>query len=185
MYGINHAAIALAVGLPIAIKTGNLETGTIAALTIGSLLPDIDTPYSLIGRKTRGVSDAINLAAGHRGFTHWLVGAGTAIIAAFIFCIVADLNIIWAVAFTIGYLLHLLTDSFSKSGIDWLKPFKNKTYRFGGNLSYRVGGLAERIIGSIAMLTIIIIVGINLTTTGAFEKFILNIVDKSIKFIGT
>lgn len=42
------------------------------AVALGSLLPDIDEPNSLLGEKTLGVSNLIQSIFGHRGFTHSL-----------------------------------------------------------------------------------------------------------------
>ena len=43
-----------------------------SAVGIGTLLPDIDEPQSIIGKKTMGISNFIKFIFGHRGFTHSL-----------------------------------------------------------------------------------------------------------------
>lgn len=44
----------------------------VATVTFGSLLPDIDTPYSFIGRRCKLVSYPIYKIFGHRTITHSL-----------------------------------------------------------------------------------------------------------------
>lgn len=42
------------------------------AVALGSLLPDIDEPNSVLGKKTLGISNLLKAIFGHRGFTHSL-----------------------------------------------------------------------------------------------------------------
>lgn len=94
-------------------------------VSFGSLLPDIDSKNSLINKFI-----PINLSKYfvHRGICHSLIGW-------LIFCLIS-LIILFPIIFyakligtmiyfglIIGYFLHLLEDSFSRSGIIWMYPF--------------------------------------------------------------
>jgi inner membrane protein len=81
-------------------------------IIVGSLLPDIDTPFSKLGKYN--VFAAIML---HRGITHSLLATG--IIAA-IGLLISPI-MVWV---AVGYLSHLLADSLTPSGIRWLYPFR-------------------------------------------------------------
>ena len=48
----------------------------LALAALGSLLPDIDEPQSLLGRKLGFIAWPIKLVFGHRGFTHSLAALG-------------------------------------------------------------------------------------------------------------
>ncbi len=78
---------------------------------LGCLLPDIDYPYSRIGR-------IIYLPIKHRTWTHAIyVPAVLLIIGIYVRCV------FWL---GLGYLVHLICDSFSASGISWFYPHKNR-----------------------------------------------------------
>lgn len=86
---------------------------------VGSLLPDIDCQYSVIGKHFR----LINKFIPHRnGITHSLVGS-------FLWCGLAIgfgkeyFSIMW-----IGFISHLVLDSFTPMGIKWLYPIKKDKY---------------------------------------------------------
>ncbi len=64
-----------------------------------SLLPDIDSPHSKLGRAVRPVSDILNFALGHRGFLHSLLGA------AVVLALVAFTALFWASSGTVWGLL--------------------------------------------------------------------------------
>lgn len=89
----------------------------------GTLLPDIDTPKSKLGRKLRPFSDMLSWVAGHRGLVHSLAGM---VVFTIPFLIISAWLPGVAKAFVMGYLLHLLLDSLTPSGIQWLYPAKLK-----------------------------------------------------------
>lgn len=78
---------------------------------LGSLLPDIDHPYSTLGK-------IVHIPIKHRTWTH-------AVYAAVVFFLI---GLKWRVFFWLGlgYFGHLFADSFSASGVNWLYPMKNK-----------------------------------------------------------
>lgn len=117
----------------------------LTGLVVGSLLPDIDSKKSILGRYVPFLEGLI----GHRTFTH-------TIWAVILMCVISyfsNLTIVWMIAF--GYLLHVIQDSFSKQGVAWLYPF-GKGYRSYGYAKvkqgfhipiYGVGSLTEEVIG--------------------------------------
>ncbi|HID7802737.1 TPA: metal-dependent hydrolase [Proteus mirabilis] len=97
----------------------------IPAVLLGSLLPDLDHPGSILGRLFRIISLPLSKLCGHRGFTHSLLA----------FC---GLAILWETQVTpyiaisadffhallLGYLSHLLADMLTPSGVPFLWPLK-------------------------------------------------------------
>lgn len=93
-----------------------------AALLFGSLLPDIDSETSTLGRYVKPIARAIP----HRTFTHtlWVVLV-LGVVSVFV-----DNGYLYML--TLGYTLHIVEDSFSRQGICWLYPIVG-TYRQYGN----------------------------------------------------
>lgn len=142
-----HLATSIAVSIPIMATTDTFSALNLIALGVGTLLPDIDEPQSYIGRRTRGISDVIKLIFGHRGITHTIFA--TVLIGMVAFFISLKLNIPLNIPlyFTLGYLMHLIGDGFSKSGIAWLLPFKQSKYQLGlGKIYYTTSSLVEYVI---------------------------------------
>ena len=101
----------------------------------GSLIPDIDSPKSLIGWIFRPLSNFFELVFGHRGIFHSLF-----------FAILLS-GVIWmfshrfALAFFIGYSSHLLIDGFTRQGVMLFYPFKARLKGF-----CKTGGIFEHIL---------------------------------------
>lgn len=120
----------------------------VMAFAFGSMLPDVDSEQSTLGRYTRVISQWIP----HRTYTHtiWVVIA--LIIVAFIF----TSPLIMAVV--LGYTVHIIQDSFSRQGVCWFYPLIGSYEQFddGGivkrnrklprELRYRTGGTGEKIV---------------------------------------
>jgi len=89
-------------------------------LMLGALLPDIDTPRSVIGQGTGGV-----LVVGrHRGIVHsvyGLFGFGVCVLLleAVVRVTIPDVVSSYTAAFIIGYFSHLILDRRTPAGIDW------------------------------------------------------------------
>lgn len=101
--------------------------GTITAGLAG-LLPDLDHPDSVIGRKARFISIPLSSLFGHRGITHSLFAVG-AMLAMLIY--VTDMPLFSKAATLItpvcvGYLSHLLGDFMTVGGIPALYPSKKR-----------------------------------------------------------
>lgn len=95
--------------------------------TLGSILPDIDSEDSTIGRYILPISRVIP----HRTVTH------TAWIVILLFLLAWLFQSFYLSALALGYFLHIIQDSFSDKGIRWFYPLPK--------LSYEVGGLGETV----------------------------------------
>ena len=139
-----HLLTSLVVALPVMAATDTLAVGNIAALSLGAILPDIDEPGSWIGRRTRGISDLMKRIFGHRGLTHSLIAVGVVTLLMLSLTVFLSLPLAVVIAFVTGYFLHIFEDSFSKSGVAWLLPFKPRKFQSGfGKVYYTTGGLME------------------------------------------
>lgn len=110
----------------------------LSLVCLGSVLVDIDSSHSKIGRKFKPLSWAFEYVFGHRGFLHSLV-------AAFLLLLISVY--IFSVSFLVfglilGYLGHIFLDAFTLSGVPLLKPFSD--WRLSGFIT--TGGLFEYII---------------------------------------
>lgn len=114
---------------------------SIPLLWIGALMPDIDKDNSTLGRFVPFVESVI----GHRTYTHtiWVFG-----LLSFLTIVFSN---IWLGVFTFGYMSHLIQDSFSLSGIDWIYPFKSKKKR-KCPFRYRVNGTFETVVFGLSLL---------------------------------
>lgn len=151
-----HLIVTYATSLPLLVSSDSLGVGNVVALGIGAIFPDIDHPNSFIGRRMPITSGGMRKAFGHRGMVHSLVGAivFTAIIRFLLISFNFPLE--WGFWFLIGFLAHLIEDSFSKFGIAWLQPIYDKNIQFGfKQIYYITGGVSERIIFIVASALLI------------------------------
>jgi len=130
----------LAFSLLVALVIVNLEIlkssiTFIVIVLFFSLLPDIDTPESFLGRMTRPFSNLIRAFVGHRTFFHsvWAPAA--------IFILIAPFSIIFALAASLGYLSHLLIDMMNEKG---LRPLWPLNFHISG--PFATGGFFELIL---------------------------------------
>jgi len=114
-----HLAFGLLISLLI-VNTINVSYPIIFVIlvTIFTSLPDIDHPKSKIGRKLFFISWPINVIFSHRGFFHSIFPP--LIISSVLYYI--GLKFL-ALTLTVGYIAHLLGDSITKEGINFLHPF--------------------------------------------------------------
>lgn len=121
---------------------------------IGGLAPDLDQPTTEFWRRIRAgniLGKLISpLLGGHRYISHSILGlalfgflAFWALNFASTFLLV-DMNLVWW-SFMIGYVSHLIMDSFTKEGVPWLFPIP---VRIGfppfSALRLKTGGLIEK-----------------------------------------
>lgn len=96
-----------------------------AALAVGTLLPDIDSASSTLGRRM-----PVSLSfLGHRTWTHTLWA-----LALLLFLSAAVRPLAWC---ALGYATHLALDSLSSRGVCWLYPI-------GGYRTFRGGAVVKR-----------------------------------------
>ena len=152
----------------------------LSAAVLGSLIPDIDHPYSSISRKHRGIRGAVGLvqitlrgisgllprrqgnylrtAAGHRGASHSLLMAAACVLLVHMGVLICPAwkGMITLAAWGVGagVLSHLLLDLFA-GGVPLLFPFSGKRIALA---RIKTGGVTEWIIrilsaGILAILT--------------------------------
>ncbi len=100
---------------------------------VGSVFADIDSYNSKIGRNF--FSRVLFAFFRHRGIVHSLVFAG------FMYFLISFFSSRFAIAFFLGYLVHLILDCFTVRGIRLLWPLK---VRF--SFIFRSGGIFEAVV---------------------------------------
>lgn len=95
-------------------------------VTIGSILPDIDTPKSYLGHKFKFISTIINQAFGHRTATHSIL----VITVLFFISVIAFGMNTFNVGLMLGALFHVLGDMTTHSGVAVVYPVSKKRYKF-------------------------------------------------------
>lgn len=151
-----HLAVTYAIALPMLVSSNDLTIENVVVLGIGAIFPDIDHPNSFIGKRMPVTSGSMKKLFGHRGIVHSLVGAVffTMILRGLL--IPLNLPSEWGTWFLMGFLAHLIEDSFSRHGIAWLQPFYNRNIQFGfKQIYYTTGGSSEWAIFIIASAIII------------------------------
>lgn len=115
---------------------------------IGSLLPDIDSPNSIINRKLKITRWASHMLT-HRGFFHSIFPV------IMIYVLLASVG--WttsAIALSLGYMSHIAIDALTVKGINIIHPIKS--LRISGFIE--TGSIGEWIIfGLIVGSTIIVL----------------------------
>lgn len=143
------------------LKSPLVDVIMLAATGIGASLPDIDHYNSTVSRKS---PINFSLFLHHRGITHtligWLIFTG---VLYFLMSLLSPIklrpfklnywNSLW-LGLIIGYFLHLVEDSFSTQGVNWLGPF-HKANTHGKFLRYKVGGFFEKMISFVAFIAIL------------------------------
>ncbi len=113
---IAGAVLALAVARGFGLEVGPVEA---VACFAASILPDIDTTTSGVGRFFRPVSRFLESQFGHRTITHSLLF--TFSLAALLLPVYFSYPGVWF-AFLYGYLSHLLLDTLNVNGVPLLWP---------------------------------------------------------------
>ncbi len=132
----------------------------IALVSLGSVFPDIDHPKSFVSHLSFWLkigSRAISVA-GHRGPTHTIWALLLSFPVAYI--VLKWLGIpgfVGAGAFFIGYLAHLIADSFTKSGVAWFAPLDN--HRVRGPV--KTGGLFEVVFFFVVVILVLYMFGVS------------------------
>lgn len=129
MNGKYHLLLGAMAGVVTAsgISTGVSEQAVfLAACCTGTLFPDLDIPSSAIGRIARPVSCVVNKLFGHREAFHTPVTALS--LSGCLYFLAWKLHyrypMMLAGAFLLGFLLHLIQDTFTRGGIMWFWPIR-------------------------------------------------------------
>ena len=121
---------------------------------VGGLAPDIDQSTAALYKKIRGGSllgkVVAPLIGGHRLLSHSIVGVilfgiGMDFLLGIVGnVLLVDMEIAWW-AFMVGFVSHLVTDTFTRDGVPWLFPIP---IRFGipplKMLRMKTGGVVEK-----------------------------------------
>lgn len=120
---------------------------------LGSLLPDLDTPKSKLGRKFWPISFIISLFVKHRTATHSLLFV--AVVGAVSGILFATFSSSWffILAITVGTSSHIVGDWLTKRGVPFLYPFKKE--RFKAPITFETDGFVEKIL-------CLVLIGINI-----------------------
>lgn len=113
---------------------------------LGSLLPDIDEPQSLIGRRLGFIAWPIKLVFGHRGFTHSLAALALALAALAGAAGAGLLAPALAAALWVGYAGHLAGDGLTTSGVPLFWPAQG---RVRAPLTFATGGAVEHLLAAL------------------------------------
>jgi len=103
------------------------------AVLIGSLVPDIDSSYSFLGKNL--IFRPIQFFIKHRGIMHSLF------FGIFLFFIISYFSFVIGLGFLIGFLGHLILDLITKEGINLFWPVYFKIHGF-----FKTGGFIESLI---------------------------------------
>lgn len=136
-----------------------LATGLVAVIAnmIGGIAPDIDQPTAPFWRNLpvgKFVAKILfPLTGGHRFLSHSILGIGIFGVAFFYLLQLLkpsfpalDMQVIWW-AFMIGFVSHLVTDSFTREGVPWFLPIPVKIgFPPMKSLRLPTGGFVERFI---------------------------------------
>lgn len=92
-----------------------------AALVAGSLLPDIDTTTSGLGRWIKPISSVIERRLGHRSLTHSLLGM---LLLSFSFSWILYFSAWVYLWLLVGFFSHIVLDSHNVTGVPLLYPLR-------------------------------------------------------------
>lgn len=152
MTGRTHLTFGIGIGL-IGMATCHLVTGDInasssilAGCAIGSLFPDLDIPNSTISKYIPIIPNIINKMFGHRNFFHSPIFL---LLLYFLLSYFFPKHIFLIYGFIIGFISHLLLDTFNKGGIPLLYPFSRKRFNL---FSVKSGSKNELLIAMIVYL---------------------------------
>jgi inner membrane protein len=125
------------------------QAAFVACAGAGALLPDIDSSCSKLGRMIWPVSKTIQMIFGHRQIFHSLL------MAALLYGCLCLFWPLYAIPIIVGFVSHLVLDSFNPEGIAWLYPLP---FRVAIPLA-TTGGIIEKIcflgltVGAVGLLT--------------------------------
>lgn len=153
MVGASHLVIGAAVGLSLVANNHPPSPAlVIGAAAVGALLPDLDSPGSLISRKTGPLGWVYHWFVKHRDVTH------SALAAVLVLLGVLRLSqdqpgAFWpGIGLWGGYLSHLAADALTKSGIPLLWPSERKYRLLPRRLAITTGKRAESLIALAALV---------------------------------
>lgn len=177
MMGRTHVIIGVSYGVNLipAVTRNDLTPAQLGfvmcGLVIGSLLPDIDHPHSLISQQIPLVGGIISRLTSHRGLFHSILGVailivGLGMLSALIAGGLSSIGIQGASDATaqistgtlIGYILHIIADMITVNGVKLFYPLKANVglplIRTGGNREW-ILAMALIIISFLQVFTVL------------------------------
>lgn len=174
MQGVTHAILGAGAGIGLAIFTHQPATNALAftALgTVGGLLPDIDTPHSIISQHARPAR-LLTFWIKHRGLTHSALVL--ALLALACFALLPANGQPFVLALVIGYGTHLLADMATIEGVPLFYPVKRKIHILPPGVRLTTGGIIEqffRLLMSAALLYgVLVMLGLPITDLSILVK---------------
>lgn len=146
MRGTTHKIGGISAGLITLSLVGNFSIETVLIATtagiVGSLVPDIDEPNSIVGKKVKLLSRPVKAIFGHRGIIHTPIFLlGLAYLLSFLRAYIpGEYEWMFNLAFwcfIAGYVSHLLLDMFTPQGIMLFFPLSSLRVRIIGIGDYR------------------------------------------------
>ncbi len=118
---LTHAAIA---SVGVSFILGTVDPLVMGLAIIGSQLPDIDSSSSIIGQMSLGLAKWIENRYPHRSITHSFLATGVLAIASMgaSYLLVGNLFYKPAIAIPLAHLLTILSDTFTKQGVQLFWP---------------------------------------------------------------
>lgn len=158
MMGTSHALsgattwVAGAAALSAAGVTVGLPTVAAGAILCAgaALLPDLDHPKSRAARSlgplTRGLACLIGGLCGHRGATHYLIGAPiVGVPVGLLACLVSPALWWLGLAIGVGYAVHILGDACTDSGVPLWGPWSTRRRGLWRPLRFKTGDRGARV----------------------------------------
>lgn len=118
--------------------------GFFLLILFGSLLPDLDTPNSKLGRKLWPISFVLSLFVKHRTATHSFLFIGIVATIGLVALYPLTESLYIALAVAIGTSSHIAGDWLTNSGVPLLHPFIKK--RFRAPVTFYTGSFKEKIV---------------------------------------
>lgn len=164
MMAVTHMAFSVAI-TSVALGTGNPTVLGISA--IASLLPDIDTSKSHVGRIFFPISNFLEKRFAHRSISHSLLATG--IVTLISLPLIFFIDPIYWQALVLGYFLGWFADAFTKSGVAAFYPSKARLV-IPGNPRLRLSTGSNSELFILILLTAIAIISINVNLNGGIVK---------------
>ena len=164
MMSVTHAAFSVSL-TSIVLGTANPEVLAVSA--IASLLPDIDTSKSFIGRLFLPISRWIETRTVHRGITHSFFATGVLTLVTYPLAAVGYSHL-WK-ALILGYFWGWFADVFTKSGVEAFYPSRGRLI-IPRNPHLRLGTRSRAEWFLLMVLVAIAFVSININSAGGIIR---------------
>jgi inner membrane protein len=164
MMAITHTAFSVSLT---SLALGTANPGVLSMAALASLLPDIDTSKSLIGRLFFPLSRWLESHAVHRGITHSFFATGVLTLATYPLAAFGHEQLWYALI--LGYFLGWLADVFTKSGVEAFYPSKGRLI-IPRNPNLRLGTRTNAEWFLLMVLVAVAIISININTQGGIIR---------------